>query len=112
MRRRFERPFGQPHDHPSRGRSFGGNVLGGIVGGLIGSAIANSTEEEKPVEKSPTPKPIAASSELENVLKRVTQVPVGGTVFLKVEEFRVLTDKGLVNYKETVPYCMERIIEV
>lgn len=98
----------------SRRREFGGNVLGGIVGGLIGNAIAHADDDHKPA--ATTPKPVVAAKPvvpvLEEVLKRVTQVPVGGTVFLKVEEYRILQDKNLIQYKETIPYCMERIIEV
>jgi hypothetical protein len=93
--------------------SFGHGMLGGIVGGIIGNAIENAAEKPTP---APTPAKPAESKPatpgLEEVLKRVTQVPVGGTVYLKVEEYRVLTDKGLIQYKETVPYCMDRIIEV
>ena len=100
-----------------RGRDFGGNVLGGIVGGLIGHAIANSAEEKKPVEKptsKPTEAPKAATPALtlEVVLKQVTQVPTGGTVYLKIEEYRLLQCNQLIVYKETIPYCLDRIIEV
>jgi len=96
---RYHRP-GPPRRHGSRG--FGGSFVGGIVGGFVGSAIANSGDSG-PAQSSPT---------LEAVLKRVTQVPVGGTAFLKVEEYRILADKGLIQFKDTIPYCMERIVEV
>ena len=89
-----------------RARGFGGGLVGGIVGGMISGAIVSSGNQGSS-KSSPAPSPA-----LEAVLKRVTQVPVGGTAFLKVEEYRLLADKGLIQFKETVPYCMERIIEV
>lgn len=95
------------HHHRDRGtRGF----LGGIVGGIIGGAIVNSIEDSEPRE-APTP-PKESKSSLETILKRVTTTPTGAKVYLSLEEFRVLKDNNLIVYKESIPYCMDRIVEV
>ena len=87
-----------------------GGFLGGIVGGVIGGAIVNSMDKpdvvvvEKKVEEK--------KSDLQSVLGRVTSVPTGAKVYLSLDEFRVLSDNNLIVYKDSVPYCMDRIVEV
>lgn len=86
----------------------GGGFLGGLVGGVIGGAVVNSMDRDdrRPVERVDLP------SHLDDIIDRVTQVPEGATVYLKIEEFRVLTDKNMITYEDTVPFCMGRKVEV
>lgn len=87
---------------PWRRHRRGPAIVGGIIGGVIGS-IAAAAERGETAE---------TKKAIEHVLKEVTSAPEGAEVYLKVDEFRVLKDHDLIQYKESVPYCMDRIIKV
>lgn len=114
MRRHRGMGWGPPHNRPViihrhgyRRRVGGGGFVGGLVGGVIGGIIGSSSNKEsRESERDYLP------SYLEEIVERVTEVPEGATVYLKIEEFRALTDKNMVTYQDTVPYCMGRKIEV
>lgn len=100
--------WGPPRNRRVIHHHGGGGFVGGLVGGVIGGAIVNSmdNDDHRPAERVDLP------SHLDDIVDRVVQVPEGATVYLKIEEFRVLTDKNMVSYKDTIPYTMGRRVEV
>lgn len=112
-RHRGHRGWGPPRNRPiiihRHGRRHrGGGFLGGLLGGVIGGAVVNSLDRDN----DRPPQRVDLPSHLDEIIERVTEVPEGATVYLKIEEFRALTDKNMITYQDTVPYCMGRKIEV
>jgi len=87
----------------------GGGFLGGLVGGVIGGAVVNSMDHDH--DRGP-PQRVDLPSSIDDIIDRVVQVPEGATVYLKIEEFRALSDRNMISYKDTIPFCMGRRVEV
>lgn len=86
----------------------GGGFLGGLVGGVIGGAVVNSMDRD---DRGP-PQRVDLPAHIDDIIDRVVQVPEGATVYLKIEEFRALSDRNMISYKDTIPFCMGRRVEV
>lgn len=102
------RGWGPPRNRRIIHHHGGGGFVGGLVGGVIGGAIVNSMDND---DRGPSQR-VDLPSNIEDIIDRVVQVPEGATVYLKIEEFRVLTDKNMISYHDTVPYAMGRRVEV
>lgn len=92
--------------HHGGGGGFLGGLVGGVVGGVIGSSAGRDRGHDHPPQRVHLP------SYLDDIIERVTEVPEDATVYLKIDEFRVLVDKNMITYEGKDPYCMGRRIEV